>query len=188
LRLDVREAALAGAIVPGAPAASPMVARVMTEDPDVRMPPPGSHKPALSTTEIETLKRWIAAGAEYEPHWSYVAPQRPAAPVVQRAAWPRNPIDAFVLAAQEAAGCGPSPEADRTTLVRRAYLDLTGLPPTPDEAEQFLLDNRPDAYERLVDRLTASSHYAERMASWWFDLVRFADTVGYHGDQDQAIL
>src|SRR5205085_1322338 len=133
----------------------------------------------------------------------YIAPQRPPVPDVgaaSRAApgeagpprlggptWAHNDIDRFLLAKQEAHGTSPSPEADRVTLVRRLYFDLTGLPPTPEQIETFVKDTRPDAYEKLVDTLLASPAFGERMATWWFDLVRFADTVGYHGDQDQRI-
>jgi cytochrome c553 len=187
LRLDRAESAHAAAIVVGKADESDLIERVSSDDPDVKMPPPDSKKPPLTPAQIEILRKWIDRGARYEPHWAYIAPQRPPVPEVKLVAWPRNDVDRFVLARLEAAGVEPSPEADRRTLVRRLYLDLTGLPPTPAEVEQFMLDNRPDAYEQLVDRLLASPAYGERMATWWFDLVRFADTVGYHGDQEHRI-
>jgi hypothetical protein len=133
------------------------------------------------------LRRWIDAGAKYEPHWAYIPPKRPAVPDVKESPAARNAIDRFLLQELEQHGLTFAPEADRVTLVRRLYFDLTGLPPTPDEVDEFLSDERPDAYERLVDKLLASPAYGERMASWWFDLVRFSDTVGYHGDQDHRI-
>ena len=146
-----------------------------------------SKKPPLSKDQIELFRKWIQAGAKYEPHWAYVPPQRPPVPQVKDTGLARNDIDRFLLAKQEAAGVTPSPEADRITLVRRLYFDLIGLPPTPAQVDKFVKDTRPDAYEKLVDKLLASPAYGERMATWWFDLVRFADTVGYHGDQDQRI-
>jgi hypothetical protein len=188
LRLDTEEGALAVAIVPGDAESSEMWARITSDDPDVQMPPAGSKKPALSARQRDLLRRWINAGAKYEPHWAYIPPQRPDAPAVKRSDWARNPIDAFVLAKLEMAAIEPSPEADRATLARRAYLDLIGLPPTPAQLDEFLQDDRADAYEQLVDKLLASEAYGERMASWWFDLVRFASTVGYHGDQEHNIL
>src|SRR5262249_55094305 len=147
---------------------------------------PQSHK-KLSTKEKETLKRWIAEGAEYQDHWAYITPTRPRLPHVQRQDLVRNPIDAFILAGLEAKQIAPSSEADRRTLLRRLSLDLIGLPPTLEEMQDFLKDTRPDAYERQVRRLLDSPHFGERMAVPWLDVVRFADTVGYHGDQNQRI-
>ena len=174
-------------IVPGDADSSEVIARVTSDDPDLRMPPPDSKKPPLKPEQIERLKKWINAGAKYEPHWAYIAPTRPPVPAVKQTAWARNDIDRFLLAEQEQHGIGPGPEADRIVLVRRLYFDLTGLPPTPAQVDEFLNDKAPDAYEKLVDKLLASSAYGERMATWWFDLVRYADTVGYHGDQDHHI-
>lgn len=183
LRLDIREEAVqAGAIVPGDSAASAMTARITSDDRDSLMPPPHSEK-RLSAEEIALLRRWIDEGAAYQPHWAYLPPREHPAPAVANDAWVRNPIDRFILAGLEARGLRPAPETDRATLIRRLSFDLTGLPPTPAEVEAFASDNRPDAYERLVDRLLASPHYGERMAISWLDLVRYADTVGYHGDQ-----
>jgi len=187
LRLDREESACEIAIVPGRADDSELIERVTDDDPDVRMPPPDSKKPQLTPKQIDTLRRWIDAGAKYEPHWAYIPPERPPVPKVKNTAWPRNDIDRFVQARLEAAGVAPSPVADRRTLVRRLYFDLIGLPPTLAQIDAFLRDDRPDAYEQLVDQLLASPAFGERMATWWFDLVRFADTCGYHGDQDHRI-
>jgi hypothetical protein len=185
LRLDVRESALdLKAIVPGKPEESLLVQRIYATKADDLMPPPDTHK-SLTDEEKKTLKAWIAQGAQYEPHWAYIKPVRPAIPVVKHAALARDPIDAFILSALEARRLEPSPEADKRTLLRRVSLDLTGLPPTPEEVGAFLQDDSPKAYERQVDRLLASPHYGERMAVPWLDAVRFADSVGYHGDQLQ---
>src|SRR4051794_4829250 len=187
LRLDERDSALkVQAIVPGKPDESELVSRVFSDDAEELMPPPNSHK-TLSSDQKELLKQWIEQGAEYQGHWAYVAPVRPALPTVKLSAWVRNPIDAFILGGLEAKGLKPSPEADRRTLIRRLSLDLIGLPPTPKEVRAFEQDTDPKAYERLVDRLLQSPHYGEKMAVPWLDLARFSDTVGYHGDQDQRI-
>jgi hypothetical protein len=187
LRLDTEAGSHESAIIPGDADSSEVIARVTSDDPEMRMPPPDSKKPPLTPEQIELLKKWINAGAKYEPHWAYIAPKRPAVPAVKQTAWPRNDIDRFLLAKQEQQGVGPGPEADRVVLVRRLYFDLTGLPPTPAQVDEFVNDKSPDAYEKLVDKLLASPAYAERMATWWFDLVRYADTVGYHGDQEHHI-
>ncbi|HEY3862976.1 MAG TPA: DUF1553 domain-containing protein [Verrucomicrobiae bacterium] len=185
LRLDARDIALdLKAIVPGKPEQSLLIQHIESTNADEMMPPPSTHK-ALTAEEKKTLRDWITQGAEYEPHWAYIKPVRPAVPRVKHSDWVRNPIDAFVLSALEARGIKPSPVADKRTLLRRVSLDLTGLPPTPGEIAAFLRDGSPGAYERQVDRLLASPHYGERMAVPWLDAVRFADTVGYHGDQLQ---
>jgi hypothetical protein len=186
LRLDVEKDAKADrdgyrVVAPGRPEKSELVARITTADATERMPPAKSGK-KLNAAEIATLKQWIAEGAEYKAHWAYEPPKR--ADIRSPKSEVRNPIDAFILARLEKEGLKPSPEADRVTLVRRVTFDLTGLPPTPAEVTAFVADESPDAYEKLVDRLLASEHYGERMAAYWLDLVRFADTVGYHGDQD----
>jgi hypothetical protein len=186
LRLDVRESALRNAVVPGRSAESELIQRVASGDPDERMPPPNSNRKPLSAEEIERLRRWIDEGAEYEPHWSLTPPRWTAPPEVS-SDWPRGPIDAFLLAPMQLARLAPSPEADARTLRRRLSYDLLGLPPSPDEADLFAADARPDRHERTVDRLLASVHYGERMAVYWLDLVRYADTVGYHGDQEHHI-
>ncbi len=187
LRLDIRDEALAKeAIVPGKPEESELVERITSDDEFERMPPKKSTK-RLTNAQKELLKRWIAEGAEYQPHWAYVVPERAAVPAVKARERVRNPIDGFIIKALEAKKLAPSPEADRRTLLRRLSLDLTGLPPTPLEVAAFLGDADPQAYERQVDRLLDSPHFGERMAVPWLDLVRFTDTVGYHGDQNQRI-
>jgi hypothetical protein len=187
LRLDTPEGATEWAIIPGDAESSEVVLRVDSEDPEYRMPPATSPKQPLNEKQIELLKQWIDAGAEYEPHWAYIPPKKAAPPEVKESPRARNSIDQFLLEKQQQHGIEPAAEADRVTLARRLYLDLTGLPPTPVEIDEFLADKRPDAYEQLVDKLLASSAYGERMASWWFDLIRFSNTVGYHGDQDHRI-
>jgi hypothetical protein len=192
LRLDHRDQAVKPVdsgetpIVPGKPDKSELVRRIFSNDTSERMPPPESKK-ELTQAQKETLRRWIAAGAVYEPHWSFVAPKQSPLPTVNRKSWPKNPIDYFVLSRLEAAGLRPSPEADRYTLVRRVSLDLIGLPPTPAEADAFVHDTAPDAYERLVDRLLASPHYGERWARRWLDLARYSDTNGYEKDRPRSM-
>ncbi len=167
LRLDVREAALqpadsgAVAIVPGKVDDSELLARIVADDPTVVMPPPET-KSVLSPREKSLLSKWIAGGADYQPHWSFLPPKQSPLPPVKNAAWPKNEIDRFILARLEAEGMAPSPEADRHTLARRLYLDLLGLIPTIEETDAFVNDTAPDAYERLVDRLLKSPHYGER--------------------------
>jgi mono/diheme cytochrome c family protein len=192
LRLDDREAAIAEldsgarAIVPGHPEESELVARLHETDPDVVMPPPESNH-VLTPAQKELLAAWIAAGAPYAQHWAYVPPERHGPPAVKDASWPANRIDRFVLARLEAEGLAPATDADPLTLLRRVTFDLTGLPPSPAEVEAYLADSRPDRFTQLVDRLLASPRHAERLAAWWLDLVRYADTVGYHGDQTHSI-
>src|SRR4051812_18933612 len=187
LRLDVRNAALKGgksgtaAIVPGKPAEGAFVARITSNDPDERMPPADSKK-VLTPAQIETLKKWVESGAPYAGHWAFTAPQRPAVPGVQDAAWPRNEIDRFVLAKLQSAGLRPSPEADRAALLRRLSLDLVGLPPSPQELDAFSNDASADAYEKQVDRLLASPHFGEKWARHWLDVARYADSNGYEKD------
>jgi hypothetical protein len=184
LRLDVQDVAVARrAIVPGKPDESKLVARVFSADPAAVMPPPKAKKP-LTGQEKDTLKRWIAAGAGYEAHWAFVPPARPPLPAVSNEAWVRNPIDRFVLARLERQDIVPSPEADRTILIRRLSLDLTGLPPSPRDVDDFLADRSPDAYDKVVSRLLASSHYGERMALPWLDAARYADSNGFQQDGD----
>src|SRR2546423_4731867 len=192
LRLDLREQALKPAksgeiaIVPGKPDASELVRRILTDDEDNLMPPPSVRLP-LTTKEKEVLKQWIDEGAEYRPHWAFVKPARTPLPQVRDSAWPRNAIDYFVLARLEKEGLSPSPRADKYTLVRRLYFDLIGLPPTPEQADQFVNNPSPDAYERLVDKLLASPHYGERWARRWLDLARYADTNGYEKDRPRSM-
>lgn len=187
LRLDVRDVALAPAesgekaIVPGRPEQSELIKRINSADPDQRMPPAESKK-SLTDDQRALLARWIAEGARYQTHWAFIAPLRTAIPETNNFSWPRGSVDRFILARLEKDGFAPSPEANRYTLIRRLTLDLTGFPPTLAEIEAFLGDNRPDAYERVVDRLMASPHFGERMAVDWLDAARFADTHGYHID------
>ncbi len=186
LRLDVEADAKDYAIVPGDPEASEFMARILADDPEMRMPPPDSGK-NLTEDQIQLLQQWVRQGAPYEPYWAYVNPQPAAPPQIGNPAWPLDPLDHFVLAKLEEQNLQPSPAAELPTLIRRVTFDLTGLPPTPQQLQQVLADPRPDAYSQYVDRLLASSAYGERMAAYWLDLVRFADTVGYHGDQDHNI-
>ncbi len=184
LRLDLREPAVGhGVIVPGQPDASELIARIYTDDADEVMPPPQTGRP-LSDAQRALLRRWIAAGAEYAEHWAFVAPVRPQVPELAADTWSRNPIDRFVLKKLRDAGRQPSPEADRRTLIKRLHADLLGLPPTAAEIREFVEDNRPDAYERLVDRLLASPHFGERMALPWLDAARYADSNGFQQDGD----
>ena len=181
LRLDLRDEALkAEAFVPGKPDESELVARILSTDPDELMPPPKSNK-KLDARQKEILKRWVQQGAEYQQHWSYEKPVKAQIPTGQ------NAVDVLVRRRLAEVGLKPSPEADRRTLIRRLSSDLTGLPPTPEEVKAFVEDTSPDAYERLVDRLLASPHYGERMAIGWLDVVRFADTIGYHSDNPRNV-
>jgi hypothetical protein len=192
LRLDQRDSALRQGksgetpIVPGKSGESELVRRIESDDDTEVMPPPATKKP-LSAAQKAILKQWIADGAEYKAHWSLVAPKQAPLPTVKQADWPKNPIDYFVLARLEAAGLRPSPAADKYTLVRRVYLDLIGLPPTPAEADAFVNDKSADGYERLVDRLLRSPHYGERWARRWLDLARYADTNGYEKDRPRTM-
>ncbi|MDC0274461.1 DUF1549 domain-containing protein, partial [Planctomycetaceae bacterium] len=191
LRLDERENALQErdghrVITPGKPGMSELVARILSTDELTVMPPPEHGKP-LTPEEIKTLKQWIAEGAEYQQHWSFIASTRPELPTVTNQSWVKTPIDAFILHRLEAEGIQPSAPANRQTLLRRLSFDLTGLPPTPAQVEAFTNDQSPDAYEKMVDELLASPHYGERLAIYWLDLVRYADTLGYHGDQVRSV-
>ncbi|RLS30648.1 MAG: DUF1553 domain-containing protein [Planctomycetota bacterium] len=182
LRLDKRDAAIEfGAIVPGDADSSPFLDRIYDDDPAEVMPPPATKK-SLSAEQKEILKRWIGEGAEYEPHWSFIAQQRPELPAVNNQAWARNPIDRFVLARLEAEGLTPAPEADRRTLARRAALDITGLPPEPALVEAFVADRSPDAYEQYLDRLLSSLDWGEHRGRHWLDYARYGDTNGIHID------
>lgn len=189
LRFDDRDSAMK-AIVAGKSADSKLIARVSSTKKGFQMPPVGA---PLTASEIASLKAWVDGGAKWtaaakssEPsHWSFRPVHKPALPDVQRRAWVRNPIDAFVLARLESEHIAPSPEADRRTLLRRLALDLTGLPPTSGDMQAFLDDNRADAYERAVDRLLASPHYGEKWARHWLDLAHYADSDGYEKDRSR---
>ncbi|MEM7306298.1 MAG: DUF1553 domain-containing protein [Planctomycetota bacterium] len=190
-RLDLRDEAVAdlggyAAVVPGDPDESELVYRILTDDDDLRMPPAGSHL-ALTASEAELLRRWVAEGAPYAGHWSFEPPRRPAPPAVRDAAWPRDELDRFVLARLEREGLAPAPAADRATWLRRASFDLTGLPPALDDVEAFLADREEGAFGRAADRLLASPAYGERMAADWLELARYADTYGYQNDAARAV-
>ncbi|MCW3053243.1 MAG: Protein of unknown function (DUF1553)/Protein of unknown function (DUF1549)/Planctomycete [Chthonomonadales bacterium] len=202
LRLDKVEGATAKlasghvAIVPGQVKGSALVGRLGVKSPLV-MPPAATGK-TLKPQQIEILRRWIAQGAKYAPHWAYIPPRRPASPELPTAAgtksaswnptaWARTPIDRFIAARLVQEGLRPAKTADRATLLRRISFDLTGLPPTIAEVDAFVKDTSPDAYEKQVDRLLISPHYGERMAQQWLDLVRYADTDGYHGDRNRNV-
>jgi len=191
LRLDDAVAARAGgrsgqpAVTPGKPQESLLLARLDAEG-AAHMPPSGTGI-VLSDREKAVLRAWVASGAEYRQHWAFITPTKPALPAVRDMTWCRNSLDRFVLARLEAEGLKPSPEADRITLIRRLSFDLIGLPPTPAEADAFVADTRPDAYERLVDRLLSHPGYGERWARRWLDLARYADTNGYEKDRQRSI-
>jgi hypothetical protein len=180
LRLDIREEAIAmrdgvTAIVPGDPGKSEIIKRILSKDPDLMMPPPEAHMSVLKPDQVATLEKWIANGAEYEPHWSFVAPSKAEVTAA-------NPIDHFVQQRLKTDGLVAAPLADDHTLVRRLYLDLTGLPPTPKDIETYLAETAPDRWNRLIDRLMQSPHFAERMALPWLDGARYSDTHGYSID------
>jgi len=205
LRLDIRIEALkpaksgAVAIVPGKPEQSELIARVLTTDEDDLMPPAELHKP-ITAQQKDLLKRWIAEGAEYQGHWAFITPTRPEVPVISDKSKvvsgasglttnhsSLQPVDAFILSRLDKEGLTPSPEADKATLIRRVTLDLTGLPPTIEEADAFLNDKSPQAYEHLVDRLLGSKHYGETMAMQWLDYARFADSHGFQTDSSRSM-
>ncbi len=168
-------------VTPEDPDSSRLYQRISAEHEAARMPPPGFDR-KLNRSQIDLIRRWISEGAEARDHWAFVKPRRPSLPRVKRVSWVRNPVDRFILARLEREGLEPSPEADRVTLIRRVTLDLTGLPPTPEQVDAFLADRSPGAYEKVVERLLASRRYGERMALEWLDASRYADTHGYHID------
>lgn len=191
LRLDQEEAAKEdrggyAAVVAGDVALSELVRRIESGDEEERMPPSKTGK-HLTDVDITLLKRWIAEGAAWSPAWSYVSPKWMEPPATKDSEWNRNWIDQFVLARLEKEGMSPSQEVDPVTLVRRLSFDITGMPPKPEVVEAYAADPSNQAYERLVDEFLASPHFGERMAMMWLDLVRFADSVGYHGDQEHHI-
>ncbi len=181
LRLDQKEGGAAHLIVAGDSAHSKLYERISTEKKAMRMPP-ASTQTQLTPKQIALIKEWIDSGAQWDPHWAYIAPKRPEMPPVSDPAWSPNPIDHFILARLDKDNLKHSPEAARATLLRRVSLDLTGLPPQPAELDAFLADQSPNAYEKQVDRLLASPRYGERMAMQWLDLARYADTHGFHID------
>jgi hypothetical protein len=205
LRLDSHEGlhgtgGQPGALIPGKPDDSPMLHRILSTDPDEQMPPPETGK-SLTPEQVALIRRWIAEGADFQGHWAFLPrdlsvtdPAESTGPsdaerneqqAIDRQMTAR--IDALVAQGLQSKKLSPAPEADRVTLLRRLHFDLTGLPPSEAEVEAFVNDTSPDAYASLVDRLLASPHYGERMAMWWLDLVRYADTVGYHGDQEMSV-
>ena len=193
LRFDTEDGAfaqLAGggyAIVPGDPSQSQMYVRLTSADTTIRMPPAYMGHDRLSEEEIDLIRRWIEEGAKWQNHWAFIPVERPPTPDVVDTPWPAGALDHFILARLEQEGLKPSPEAERTTLIRRLSLDLTGLPPAPDQVEAFLADDSRDAYEKVVDRLLASSQYGERMAFPWLEAARYADTHGYQNDQQRSM-
>lgn len=191
LRLDTEsgsQADLGGyaAVVPGQPDSSELLLRLTTDDPEMRMPPAGKGR-RLSPQEVDRVRRWIEQGGHYARHWAYEPPQRPALPEVSRGHWIRNPIDQFVLARLESQQLAPALEADRLTLARRVALDLTGLPPSWEEAKAFADDPASNAYESYVDRQLAKPAFGERWARVWLDLARYADSAGYADDPPRTI-
>jgi hypothetical protein len=194
LRLDTFMGATEGGefaipIEPGKPDESEVIARILNTDPEEVMPPPETHK-KVTEKELSLLKQWISEGAEYDDPWTYKAPVKHPAPEVKTKDWPVNDLDQFILGRLEKEALPPSPDADPVTLLRRLSFDLIGLPPTPTDLERFraaFQNNPQQAIEAETDRLLASPHFGERIAVYWLDLVRYADTVGYHGDQTQNI-
>ncbi len=189
LRLDVEENAFAAlkdnpqafALVPGSPDQSAVYHRISTTDTSLIMPPVSSNL-TLTEGEIAIIKKWIEQGAKYEQHWAFVPPVSPELPKIKNTGWPRNEIDHFILSNMEKQGLKPNPEADKVRLLRRISLDITGLPPTPEEINSFLNDNAPDAYEKKIDELLSRPTYGERMAIPWLDVARYADSHGYQDD------
>ena len=192
LRLDTQEGAFAElesggrAIVPGKPGESELIARVESHDPEQQMPPKKFGKP-ISPEQIAVLRRWVEQGATWTKHWAFKPPQKPAPPAVKDAAWPINAVDRFILDRLEDEGLKPEPQASKTALIRRVTLDLTGLPPTPEEVDAFLADKSARAYETVVDRLLDSPRYGEHMARFWLDAARYGDTHGLHLDNYREI-
>ena len=173
-------------IVPGHPEQSELIARIVSTDPDFRMPKP-DHGAPLSQDDVALFRQWISEGAEWSEHWAFVPPKEHTPPAVADAVWMQSPVDRFVRSRLDQEKLSPSAPADRATLLRRVSFDLIGLPPTPAELDTFIADTRPDAYERQVDRLLASPRYGERWATLWMDLARYADTKGYEKDEDRTV-
>lgn len=186
LRLDLQESATESAIVPGHPDDSELIRRVLSSDPDEQMPPADSNL-QLSAEEKDILTRWIAQGASWDQHWAFVPPRPVDPPAVDHEERVQNDIDRFVFRQLERQGAAPADPATRSTLIRRLTFDLTGLPPTLQEIDAFVADDSPDAWSQLIDRLLASDHYGERMASVWLDLARYSDTFGYQVDRDRHV-
>lgn len=187
LRLDFRKHAIETAIIPGDADSSELIRRLTSSDDTEQMPPPESNRPGLNADQIALVREWINQGAKFTSHWSYDKPERPELPTVSANAWPINALDHFVLAQNESRSVPPSKDADPRTLIRRVYFDLTGLPPTTDVVSQYQSNASQETYHQIVDNLLSSKRFGERMAAFWLDLVRFADTCGYHGDQHREI-
>jgi predicted methyltransferase len=190
LRLDLRQVAVKEAIVPGKAAESPLVERITSNDRDEQMPPPASKKPRLPPAAVAKIRQWIDEGAKYESHWAYTPPTRPPLPKLPEnyaANWARNPIDHFIATGHAQQNLRPSPDAAPRALLRRLRFDLTGLPPSPEEADAFAADSSVGAYERTIDRLLALPQFGERMALYWLDVVRYADSGGYHSDNERSV-
>ena len=183
VRFDQRASAVATVIVPGKPDESELIARIASDDPGMVMPPPDSHRPTFTAEQVELLKQWIAEGAQYNEHWSYAPPLRPNVPAKSEG----DEVDYFIDQQLNEVGMKPAPKADPRTLIRRLHFDLTGLPPTPEEVAAFEANPSDEAYQAIVDKLLASPHFGERMAIHWLDLVRYADSVGIHGDQEWSM-
>ena len=192
LRLDIEDSALQGgdsgvaALTPGKPDQSELIRRILSEDESEIMPPPEMKHP-LDATQIALLSRWIEAGGNFDEHWSFQPIEQPATPTFDSSEDTRHPVDSFVNARLASSPLTVGRFADRYQLIRRLYFEITGLPPTIDEADAFVVDPRPDAVERLIDRLLASPHYGERMAWNWLDAARYADSNGYQGDGDRTM-
>ena len=189
LRLDISESALAPhgesknlAIVPGRPGASDLIKRILSDNPSEQMPPPESNL-SLTTKEIAILAKWIEQGAEYKPHWSFIKPVKPELPLIKHSNWAKNKLDYFILDRLQREKLHPSERASKETLIRRLSFDLTGLPPSLEQIENFTKDTTAHAYERLVDRLLQSPAYGERMAADWMDVARYAESDGYLDDK-----
>ena len=167
-------------VVPGNADKSELIRRVMSMDDPM---PPSDYEKQLTEKQKETLRRWIEQGAKYEGHWAFIKPTRPALPKVKNEGWVKNPVDRFILSNLELAGLSPEKEASKRTLIRRLSLDLTGLPPTPEEIAAFVNDDSSDAYERLVDHYLSSTSFGEKMAAPWLDYARYADSNGFQSDR-----
>jgi len=192
LRLDTEAGLLgtagaSGVVIPGKPEDSPLLQRILTSDPETHMPPPATGK-VLTDQQIQLLRRWIQQGGRYEGHWAFLPLAAEAAGGTDHSpAAVAAKIDHYIDGSLQSAGMQAVQPADRITLIRRLSFDLLGLPPTPEETAAFVADQSPDAVQKLVDRLLESPHFGERMAVWWLDLVRYADSVGYHGDQEVSV-
>ena len=189
LRLDIEKNAKDSdfmAIVAGKPDESEMIFRIHSDDEDEIMPPPEIGKP-LTVKEKKVLEQWIREGAVWADHWAYVDPVKNPLPKVENKSWAKHWIDYFSLSHYEREDTNPAPDADPVTLIRRLHFDLTGLPPKSETVDKFVQNPSPKAYSELVNQLLDSKHFGERMAIYWLDLVRYADTVGYHGDQPHNI-